>query len=260
MSCTNKKFVVKEIIITSDTGLQGPTGPQGPPGPPGPVPDAYPADQVTVTNVGFNNVQEVLDALLYVRITIDSFSGGPTQYEIGRTLTSITFDWTLNKNIISQTLTGPPEMTSVVLTPSQRSVTVILANLTVDASFTLTVNDGTPPLVDSVFNIAFVNRIYIADVDAPGVIDDAWVLGLPSILTDNRVHTYTLDAIGTQFNWYILPKDYGVPTFNVEGVQGGYHLEAELVDFTNNFGHDEDYDVYRTDFPGVGPGLTTEVT
>ena len=37
-----------------------------------------------------------------------------TGYNNGRILTALTFNWTINKDIVSQTLTGPPEMTPMI--------------------------------------------------------------------------------------------------------------------------------------------------
>lgn len=254
MTCGNSKFVVKEITLG---GTQGPIGPIGPQGPAGPTPDTMDADQILVTNEGYTNAQEIFDDLLYVPINITSFSGGATQYELGRLLTSITFNWAINKTVTSQTLVGPAEMTPVVLTAGQRSVTVTLADLSSDAVFTLTADDGVIP-VDADFNVSFVNRNYFGDVVIPGSIDSAFVLSLPSILKANRSHTYTSDAIGTQYNWYCYPTRYGTPTFYAGGFEGGYQL-IQTLSFTNNYGYTEDYEIWRSDNPDIGPGLNIDV-
>lgn len=254
MTCGNSKFVVREINLG---GTQGPAGDTGPQGPAGPTPSTMNADQILVTNEGYINAQEIFDDLLYVPIEITSFSGGATQYELGRLLTSITFNWTINKTVTSQTLAGPPEMTPVVLTAGQRSVTVTLANLSSNATFTLTADDGVTP-VDADFNVSFVNRNYFGDVVIPGLIDSAFVLSLPSILKANRSHTYTSDAIGTQYNWYCYPTRYGTPTFYAGGFEGGWQL-IQTLSFTNNYGYTEDYEIWRSENPDIGPGLNVDV-
>ena len=263
-SCTDKKYIVKEIVISSDTGLQGPEGPQGPAGPPGPVPDEYPADQVTLVGLApYTNVQQALEALLHVPVDITSFNAGSNQRENGQVLTALTFNWTINKDIASQTLTGPPEMTPVVLTPTQRSVTVTLANLSSDATFTLAVDDGTtqPGATDSQnWNLTFLNGNYYGDrnIPSPEVYDSAFILSLVKVLKSSVAHTYTSNAIGTQYNWYCFPSSYGTPTFTAGGFEGGYQL-VTTISFTNAYGHIENYDIYRSDNPDIGPGLTIEV-
>ena len=253
MSCQDKKYIIKEIYLG---GVPVP-GIQGPPGPPGPVPDAYPADQVTVTNVGYNNVQEVLDALLYVPITIDTLTGGGV-YERGRLLTSLTLNWTLNKDVVSQTLTGPPEMTPVVLNATQRAVTVTLANLSTDATFTLEVDDGTQS-VDSDELVTFVTANYYGDALAPGTIDEAFIKSLANKLLDaNRQHNYVSGAVGDQYNWYVYPTRYGPAIFIAGGFEGGFS-NVSTVSFTNDYGFTEDVYVWRSDNPDIGPNLNIQV-
>jgi hypothetical protein len=254
MSCDDKKYLIDQIIVKGESLV----GPPGPPGPPGALPDTYPADQVTVTNVGFNNVQEVLDALLYVPVNITSFTTGTKTFETGRQLTSLTFTWAINKDVVSQTLTGPPEMTPVVLTPEQRAITVTLANLGSDATFTLQVNDGTQPDSSNV-SISFVTANYQGDALIPGVIDDAFIKSLSSkVLDANRLTSYTSDAVGSQHNWYVYPTRHGVATFFAGGFEGGYSNVA-VVNFTNDYGFTEDVYVWRSDNPDIGPGINIDV-
>jgi hypothetical protein len=257
MSCTDKKYVIKEIVVSSDTGLQGPQGPQGPTGPPGPVPDEYPADQVTLVGLDYDNVQEALEALLYVPVDITTFTAGTSSRENGQVLTALTFNWTINKDIVSQTLAGPPEMTPVVLTAGQRTVNVVLANLASNATFTLEVDDGVQTDQRN-FNLSFLNGNYYGDVDIPGAIDSAFILSLTKVLKSNRTLTYTTNAIGTQYNWYAIPQSYGTPTFFAGGFEGGFQL-VQSLSFTNAYGYVETYDVYRSDFPDIGPGVTIDV-
>lgn len=255
MSCEDKKYLIKEIPLG---GIPVP-GPPGPAGPPGAMPDTYPADQVTVENLDpYTNVQEVLEALLYVPVAINSFTTATTVFEQGRLLTSLTFNWTLNKDVVSQTLTGPPEMTPVVLTPAQRNVTVTLANLGANATFTLTVNDGTQN-AQSNRSISFTTANYQGDALIPGAIDDAFIKSLANKTLDtDRLTSYTSNAVGSQYNWYVYPTRYGVATFFAGGFEGGYSNVA-VVNFTNDYGFTEDVYVWRSDNPDIGPGINIDV-
>jgi hypothetical protein len=254
MSCQDKKYLIREIAL-GGTPVPGPPGPQGPPGP---VPDAYPADQVTVTNAGYTNVQEVLDALLYVPIEITTFDTATTLWETGRLLTSLTFTWELSKDVVSQTLTGPPEMTPVVLTAAQRAVTVTLTDLGDDATFTLTVNDGTAEVSQDI-DIEFTTANYYGDALQPGAIDDAFIKSLANKNLDkDRQHQYVANAVGDQYNWYVYPTRYGVGTFFAAGLEGGY-TNVAVVNFTNDYGFTENVYVWRSEATGIGPGLTIDV-
>lgn len=258
MSCSDKKNIVKEIHINDAEGLQGPPGPAGPAGPPGPPPDSFPADDVLLDGLAYANVQELAEALLYEVIVIQSFSAGATQYDLGRQLTALTFNWSLSKGIVSQTLTGPPEMTPVTLTAGQRSVSVSLANLSSNATFTLTVDDGTNT-VQSNFSIQFNNRNFFGDAVIPGTINSAFLLSLQSILKSNRSHSYNTEATGSQYNWYCFPTRYGTPTFYYNGFVGSFS-KIQTLSFTNAYGYTEDYEIYRSDNPDIGPGIPIQVS
>lgn len=258
MSCTNKKNIVKEIHINDAEGLQGPPGPAGPAGPPGPAPESMPAEDITLSGLAYANVQELAEALLYQMVVIQSFSGGSTQYDLGRQLNSLSFAWSLNKSIVSQTLTGPPEMTPVTLIPSQRNVTVSLANLSSNATFTLTVNDGTNQ-VQSSFSVQFNNRNFFGDAVIPGSLNSAFVMSLQSILKSNRSHSYLTNAVGSQYNWYCFPSRYGTPTFYYNGFEGSFS-KIQTLSFTNAYGFTENYEIYRSDYPDIGPGIGIQVS
>lgn len=253
MSCEDKKYLIKEIVVAGDPTQGAP----GPPGPPGAMPDTYPADQVTVTNVGYNNVQEVLDALLYVPVSIDTLTGSEV-FETGRLLTSLTLTWTLNKDVVSQTLTGPPEMTPVVLTPEQRAVTVSLASLGTDATFTLEVDDGVQQVSADV-EVSFTTANYYGDALAPGSIDDAFIKSLANkVLDTDRLRSYASTTSANQYNWYVYPVRYGVATFFAGGFEGGFSNVA-VVNFTNDYGFTEDVYVWRSTNPGLGTGVNIDV-
>lgn len=255
MTCQGKKYIIKEIIVAGEEGIQGPPGEQGPPGP---TPESMEASKITVTNPGYANQQEINDFLLYVPVNIISFSGGVSEYELGQVLTAMTFNWVLNKDVITQTLVGPPEMTPEVLTAAQRSVTVVLADLSSNATFTLTADDNTQQDIQN-FNVSFFNKNYYGDAIIPGVIDSTFIKTLSNILKGNRSHSYVTDAVGSEYNWYCHPDRYGTPTFYANGFEGGWSL-VDTISFTNDFGYTEDYKVWRSDNPDIGPGVNVVVS
>jgi hypothetical protein len=206
----------------------------------------------------YDNVQEALEALLYVTPVISEFTAGSDQREKGQPVTGLTFTWTLNKTVTSQTLTGPPEMTPVGLSADQRTVTVSLTNLASTATFTLTVDDGTTE-VSSDWILKFLNGNYYGDEGIPASINSAFILSLNKTLAETRALNYVTDAVGTEYNWYAVDSVYGSPVFKANGVIVTYTL-ADTIAFTNAYGHLETYNIYRSDFPDIGPGVNIEVT
>ena len=124
-------------------GVPGPEGPPGPQGPPGAGTVPLPAEDVSVTNPGFANAQEIFNYLLYLPIAINSFNANTSTYETGTTIAALGFSWSYNKStIISQTLTGPHN--PIILGTTERSATVTFTPaLASSSTFTLTVDDGT---------------------------------------------------------------------------------------------------------------------
>lgn len=250
--CSNKRHII--------VPLQGIPGPQGPPGPPGPPGESVqlpiPADQVSVTNPGFNNVQEVLDYLLYNPIVINSFQATVDTYEIGSIVNSLTFNWTLNQDPVSQTLTGPL-ITPPSLIPSQRAVTLAVSSLQGSIpgdsfSYLLTVLDSLSGQDTATESIRFYNGVYYGDADIPGVIDSNFILGFTKRLQAGKARTFTSNATGTQHAWYCWRKALGLATFTVGQFQGGFEAPV-TVSFTNQKGYTEDYYIARSTNPDIGP-------
>ena len=251
MSCNDKR----EIIVPL-AGVPGPQGPQGPAGVPGAsiqLPIA--ASDVSVTNPGYANLQEVIDFLLYTPIVITSFTTPTDVFEIGVTVTSLTFNWVLNYDPITQTLTGPL-ITPPTLIPSDRTVVLNVTNLAGTSpgdsfDYTLNVNDGTssPSKIEKVY---FYNGVYVGDADIPGAVDSAFILTLNKTLQLNKSRTWTSGATGTQYTWAAWRKALGTATFQVGQFVGGFEAPV-TVSHTNANGFTEDYYVARSTNPDIGP-------
>ena len=247
--CDNN--IPEYIILPSEgVGIEGPAGPPGPQGPPGIGELPVPADDVSVTNDGYNTAQEIFDALLYVPIAISSFSPNTSVYEIGVVITALGFTWTYNKSpIVSQTLTGPHD--AIVLGISERAATVnFTPNLGATSNFTLQVNDGVNS-VQSVKSVQFINGVYYGDAPA-GAVDSAFLLTLNKTLQTGLNKTFSSSAGVDVYAWYAHRKSLGVATFTVGGFEGGFNAPTTLS-FTNASGFTEDYYVYRSTNPEIGP-------
>lgn len=123
------------------------------------------AEAVKYINDAINsgNVQEALDKIIdklyYVKPVITSFNVAPAAgvYEIGTTLTNLTFNWTYNKDIKTQSFNGVALTDKTVRTATYPS-------LNASKSFTLTASDGENS-VTTKKDFAFVYATYFGTIN-----------------------------------------------------------------------------------------------
>ena len=218
------------------------------------------ADNVEYTNAdypSYTNVDLALDALFakvyYVKPTCSlsaSKSGGT--FEIGTTIIApITFTWTTNKAITSQTLTG------CTLTDASVRTAIYNTNVTSDKTFTLSVSDGKNSASSSV-SYKFLNKVYYGSASEPDSYDSAFILGL----SNNKFATsikgsYPITVESGQFGYIACPKSFNAPS---ECYIGGFLTTLENageISFTNASGGVATYTILRTGKSGLG-SLTME--
>ena len=218
------------------------------------------ADNVEYTNAdypSYTNVDLALDALFskvyYVKPTCSlsaSKSGGT--FEMGTTITApITFTWTTNKAITSQTLTG------CTLTDASVRTAIYNTNVTADKTFTLSVSDGENSASSSV-SYKFLNKVYYGSASEPDSYDSAFILGL----SNNKFATsikgsYPITVKSGQFGYIACPKSFNAPS---ECYIGGFLTTLENageISFTNASGGVATYTILRTGKSGLG-SLTME--
>jgi len=253
-----------ETIIVY-TGAAGVPGPQGPPGPAGPgVTFPIEASNISVTNAGYANLQEVIDYLLYIPLTINSFSTAVVNYLIGTSVSSLTFNWSLSKAIvpgISGTISGV-NLAPVTITTSP-TVGILSAPLNpgvvgTSYAYQLAVTDSTlSPVANTSIN--FYNNVYFGDSTIPGILNSSFVTSLSSAIQPGRSRTINSLATGlTTYAWYAHRSALGTATFSVGGFPGGFN-SAVVVSVTNSAGFTENYNVYRSTNPAIGP-VTIDVS
>jgi hypothetical protein len=250
-------LVIKKIIIGGENGAQGPAGPPGPG-----VTFPIAASNISVTNTGYNNLQEVLDYLLYVPLNINSFTTPVTLFEKrGSTDPSadftMNFTWSINRVITggSQTLTGPGAMTPVSLTTAERSKLVTLTDFNTTSTFSLITTDSAGATDTAARQITFANRIYYGDAVIPGSINSAFIQSLSNKLQTTFVTNVNSNTLASdnpkKYFWFAYPVAYGTPTLMV----GAFPLDTQapvLVSFTNTLGHTENYNVVRATNHSLG--------
>lgn len=246
------------VLPNQGGGLPGPPGPPGPQGPPGIGQLPVPAKDVSVTNSPFTTAQEVFDFLLYTPLVVSNFRTNPNIFEIGSTITSAKFTWAYNKAVAEQFFIAPSGTTQLLST-DREFILAFPTPLGATTSFTLRSDDGViiPPNsnstpVDTATSIQFLNGVYWGDEPPPAVLDSAFILRLSKKLQTNRRTTYSSQAGAGEYNWFANPVRFGIATFVAGGFTGGFQAPI-IVPFTNASGFTEDYYVYQSDNPNIGP-------
>jgi hypothetical protein len=207
-------------------------------------------DNVTLVNaVNLNEIedklkahQEALDELLYVPLTINLTSNIQTTLEIGTTINSVVFNWSYNKDIVSQ------KFNNQALEASLRTYTYNLP-FNSNKSFKLEANDGKGDFNKSIsFN--FLNGRYWG-VSSSSIYDSDFIKALNKELSSSKGKTFTVNCGEGQFIFYCVPTRFGNCSFKVGGFEGGFN-KVNTIEFTNASGYVESYDIYKSTNSNLG--------
>ena len=218
------------------------------------------AETITYTNAdypSYTNVDLALDALFskvyYVKPTcsLSADKKGGT-FEMGTVISApITFTWTTNKDITSQTLTGCTLADANVRTATYNT------NVTSDKTFTLSVSDGENSASSSI-SYRFLNKVYYGSASEPNSYDSAFILGLANNKFATSIKgSYPITVESGQFGYIACPKSFNAPS---ECYIGGFLTTLENageISFTNASGGVAIYTILRTGKSGLG-SLTME--
>jgi hypothetical protein len=212
------------------------------------------ADQVSYSNAGYPalaNVQEALDQILFVPMTVHMSGGG--NYDKGQVLTSVSLSWGASKSLTSQSLAGP-DVTQPAPTDTSQTVT---GSFSSNTTWTVTchASDGTEVLSAST-SLNFMDRRYWG-VSASANLTDAEVQALTSTLASSRQMTQSFSPAGG-YIWFAWPTAWGEPTFVVGGLTNTAWVET-VQDFTNAYGYTESYNLYRSTYTQNGTGIQVVV-
>lgn len=203
-----------------------------------------PADQVTYLNAAYpdlENVQEALDMLLYSAPSV-SLSNSVGTVEIGSTVNSVALSWSISKDIVSQSI-APPGPGSV--DPALRTLALTGLGLTSDASFSITVDDGTTTASAST-SVLFRHRRRWG-VSSQATPDAALIDALSGAeFAASRAQSRTFSP-SAQYVYFAWPSSFGAPTFTVNGLLNTA-WEKTTVSYANPSGNTSDFDVYRSTF------------
>lgn len=216
------------------------------------------ARDVSVTNEGFRNQQEVDDYLLRVFLSMGISHAHGVRLK-GSTLADVRVTWTANKKLLSQALDGQSITPATVRTKLFAGL-----NLTSNRSFivtgTATLSGTTTETKSASCTVYFSNErgwgIAGAGQVSQAGIDDIMSQAKDRPATETKAHSFTVRTGPGQHVYYVLPARLGIPTFNVGGFDGGFILEG-TTDWTNAAGFTEAYNVLRSLNTNLG---TTAVT
>ena len=210
---------------------------------------AYNNDTISVTNV-----EEALNKLIadyyYVAPSVTSFTATPAggTYEIGSTVKApITFNWSYNKDITTQTLTDCPLVDETVRTATYNT------DITTNKTFTLSANDGKNNVSKNI-SYSFTNKVWYGSA-AEGTYDDAFILGLATgKLQTSKSGTYTVTVADREYFFIAMPQSYN-NSDTLTGKIGGFETDfskVSTVSHTNASGHVANYNVYKSTNASLG--------
>lgn len=235
-----------KILIVSDDGSITFTDPAASSG------DS--AENIAYVNADYSqysNVDLALDALFakvyYVKPTC-SLSANPTggTFEMGTVITApIVFNWTTNKPITSQTLTGFTLENTEVRTATYE------ADISTDKTFTLSVSDGENSASSSV-SYKFMNNVFWGSAAAADTYDSAFVDALSNKKLTNSVKgTYSFNVADGEYGFWAVPSNMTISTVWI----GGFEVTVEsvgIISYLNSKGYTRDYNLYKTTKAGLG--------
>ena len=212
------------------------------------------AEDTAYTNESFpqyDNVDLALDALFnkvyYVKPTC-SLSATPSggTFEMGTTISApITFTWTTNKDITSQTLTGCTLANASVRTATYNT------NVTSDKTFTLSVSDGENSASSSV-SYKFLNNIFWGSASTAETYDSAFISALSNKKLASVIKgTYSFNIASGEYGFWAVPSNMTISSVWI----GGFEVTVDdlgTVSYTNAQGYTRDYKLYKTGKSGLG--------
>ena len=211
------------------------------------------ADSITYDNpnfVQYDTVDTALDALFakvyYVKPTcsLSADKKGGT-FEMGTVISApITFTWTTNKDITSQTLTGCTLADASVRTATYNT------NVASNKTFTLSVSDG-ENFASSSVSYKFLNNVFWGSAST-GIYNSTFINALSNKKLASAVKgTYSFNIASGEYGFWAVPSNMTISTIWV----GGFEVTVDdlgIVSYTNAQGYTRDYRIYKTGKSGLG--------
>lgn len=189
--------------------------------------------------------KQMIDDLAYVKIAFTAGSVTHATNEIGSTITEFSVTWTLNKTPKSQKIKFGSEPEEI-LTPDARSKNYSGKNVSSNMTIVITATDERDASVSRTLTINFQPKVYWGVAAGKEAYTDEDLLGLSgNALASGKARTFTVNARADQYILYAIPSSFGVPTFKVNGFEGGF-VKANTFEHTNASGYSQNYDVWKS--------------
>lgn len=201
--------------------------------------------------VQYDTVDTALDALFakvyYVKPTcsLSADKKGGT-FEMGTVISApITFTWTTNKDITSQTLTDCTLADASVRTATYNT------DITSNKTFTLSVSDGENSASSSV-SYSFLNKIHWGSCAESTTYDSAFILGLSNNkLTSSNKGSFSFSCPAGEYAYFATPTSLKITSAWVNGFQADLE-EVAVVNHQNSSGYTSSYTITRFSNSGLG--------
>ena len=175
-----------------------------------------------------------------------------TEYEVGQTVSEVSFAWTYNKDVISQSLTDCTLADETVRSATYS--TPISSNKT----FTLTASDGEKSVTASK-SISFKHKIYWGSSATTADFTSAFILGLSGKkFATGYKGSYSMTVGSGEYGYLCYPSSWGNVT---SWWIGGFEVtttDCGTISFTNASGNTTTFRITRTSKSGLG-SITAEV-
>lgn len=213
------------------------------------------ASDVSYMNASYplqDTVEKALNAIWnrldYVPITINSLSVNPSTliYEVGTEISSLVFNWSLNKTPTNQTFNG---------TTVANDITTFTYDtpFSTNKTFTLNVSDSTKSAQKAI-NIQFQSQIFFGGASKPNDYDSAFILGLSNHKFNNSSYrgSFTITAGAGEYAYICCPKSWNIPSVCKIGGFSTELVKENSISFTNSSNGVVTYDIVRTTHTGLG--------
>jgi hypothetical protein len=201
----------------------------------------------------YTNVQDALDALLYVAPSITALTGGGT-YIKGQTIADPAITWTVNKTMTTRGISGVA--TATLGAGGSGTYTDTGRNLATSGTYTLTVGDGTGTDSEGE-TFTFTNRRYVG-ASATTNQTNAEIIAMTAS-TQAKGASGTTGALTAEYLVIAYPASLGACTaFSL----GGFSTTAwpsVTKAVTNAYGYAESYLVYRTENAQTTGGIAYDI-
>ncbi len=199
------------------------------------------------------NIKDCLDTLIakiyYVAPSITSFTCSPSRlaYELGEKITSVTFNWSYNKQITTQTLTDCDVSDISIRTA------VYDTEITSNKTFILSCGDGQNSASSSKA-FTFTSKIHHGSSAFPTNYDSTFIFSLPGQLKSSKGGTYSSVVGSGQYFFIAMPSTYNNSDI-LTGKVGGFDTEfgkVATVSHTNSSGYTTNYNIYKSTNSNLG--------